>query len=54
MDENEDTPPITFDYVMGWVINFFAALGITAFAACIGLYYAGFFHWLAEQAGRSV
>lgn len=48
-DEDLDSP-FTFDYVMGWVFNFFAALGAVAFAALLGLYFSGFFHWLFERA----
>lgn len=50
---DEDTPPVTFDYVMGWIINFLAAVGAVAFAAIIGLYFGGFFHWAVEKLGGS-
>ena len=47
-DEDLDSP-FTFDYVMGWIINLFAALGAVAFAGLLGLYFSGFFHWLFER-----
>jgi hypothetical protein len=46
----DDAPPITFDYVMGWIINILAAIGAVAFAGLLGLYFSGFFHWLFERA----
>lgn len=49
--EEPDAPPITFDYVMGWIINFLAAVGAMAFAALICLYFGGFFHWLFREWG---
>lgn len=51
MAEADDATPITFDYVMGWIINFLAAVGAMAFAACLGLYFGGFFHWLFREWG---
>ena len=48
----DDTPLVTFDDVMGWIFNFLAAVGAMAFAAGIGLYFGGFFHWLLDQWGR--
>ena len=48
--EEPDAPPVTFDYVMGWIINLFAAIGAVAFAGLLGLYFSGFFHWLVERA----
>ncbi len=46
----ENPEPFTFDYVMGWIINLFAAIGAVAFAGLLGLYFSGFFHWLFERA----
>lgn len=47
----DNAPPITFDYVAGWIINFLAAVGAMAFAAGLGLYFGGFFHWLLREWG---
>jgi hypothetical protein len=47
--EDDTNSPFTFDYVMGWIINLFAALGAVAFAGLLGLYFSGFFDWLFER-----
>lgn len=50
LPEDEDLDnPFTFDYVMGWIINLFAAIGAVAFAGLLGLYFGGFFDWLFER-----
>lgn len=43
-----DEPPFTFEKVIDMIWSFLAALGLIAASAIVGLYFSGFFHWLAK------
>lgn len=49
MTEEQDEPLLTLDNVFVWIIGFFSAVGMMATAGAIGLYYGGFFHYLAGK-----
>lgn len=39
MEDEPNTPRVTFDRVLGWALNFFAAIGVTSFVA----FFVGYF-----------
>lgn len=49
MTEQEDKPVFGLNDIFNMLIGFFAALGLISGAAMVGLYFGGFFHWLAAK-----
>jgi hypothetical protein len=42
-----DAPLVTFEGICAGIFNFFAALGLVSFCLFIGLWFGGYFHWVA-------
>jgi hypothetical protein len=40
---------VTFERVMDWTFGFLTAIGLLAVCFVIGLWYSGFFHFLAKN-----
>ncbi len=49
MTEFDDQPPVSIQDVYNWMISMFAAIGMFACAGIVGLWFGGFFHYLAQK-----